>query len=182
MNDRDEELRGLDAVLRELRHARYGLYGPLVRERFLDGLPAEVTPTGYRVLRFVEASSPPPPTVSDIAALLLSDRARAVRVVDRLTAAGLVTRVRDTVDRRIRRVDLTDAGRRHIALAAARRTRLLGEATADWPDEDLARLTDFLERLNASVARHLPGADASDVSGAADVHNVSDATDVPDGR
>ncbi|MER8156677.1 MarR family winged helix-turn-helix transcriptional regulator [Streptomyces sp. NPDC094472] len=110
MNDRDEELRGLDAVLREPRHSRSGLYGPLVRERFLGGLPADVTPTGYRVVCFVEASSPPGPAGSDIAALLLSDRARAVRVVDRLTAAGLVTRVRDTVDRRLRRVELTDAG------------------------------------------------------------------------
>ncbi len=64
------------------------------------------------------------------AALLLSDRARAVRVVDRPAAAGLVTRVRDTVERRIRRVALTGTGRRHVALAAARRTRLLGEAIA----------------------------------------------------
>lgn len=179
MNDRDEELRGLDAVLRELRHARFGLYGPLVRERFLGGLPGDVTPTGYRVLRFVEASSPPGPAVSDIAALLLTDRARAVRVVDRLTAAGLVTRVRDTVDRRIRRVELTDAGRHRVALAAERRTRLLGEAVADWPDEDLVRLTEFLERLNASVARHLP---VSGVSGVSDVSDVSDASGVSDGR
>ncbi|WP_413098956.1 hypothetical protein [Streptomyces sp. Inha503] len=44
----------------------------------------------------------------------------------------------------------------NVALADARRTRLLGEAVADWPDEDLARLTDYLERLNASVARHPP--------------------------
>ncbi|SED57215.1 MarR family transcriptional regulator [Streptomyces melanosporofaciens] len=109
--------------------------------------------------------------MSDIAALLLTDRARAVRVVDRLTAAGLVTRVRDTVDRRVRRVELADTGRRHIALAAERRTRLLGEAVADWPDEDLARLTEFLERLNASVARHLP------VTGASDVCDVSDVFD-----
>ncbi|WP_344592602.1 MarR family winged helix-turn-helix transcriptional regulator [Streptomyces violaceusniger] len=179
MSDRDEELRGLDAVLRELRHARYGLYGPLVRERFLGGLPEGVTPTGYRVLRFVEASTPPPPTVSDIAALLLSDRARAVRVVDRLAAAGLVTRVRDTVDRRIRRVALTDTGRRHVALAAARRTRLLGEAIADWPDEDLARLTDYLERLNASVARHLPMSGEPGVSGASEALGGSEASGVP---
>ncbi|MCG0287319.1 MarR family winged helix-turn-helix transcriptional regulator [Streptomyces sp. PSAA01] len=137
---------------------------------------ADVTPTGYRVLRFVEASSPPGPAVSDIAALLLTDRARAVRVVDRLTVAGLVTRVRDTVDRRVRRVELTDAGRRHIEPAAARRTRLLGEAVADWPEGDLARLTEFLERLNASVARHLP------VPGASGASEVADVSDVSDGR
>ncbi|MFI1093743.1 hypothetical protein [Streptomyces sp. NPDC020917] len=83
-----EAVRTLDAALRTLRHGRFGMYGPWVRERFLSGLPVTVTATGYRVLRFVEASTPPPPTVSDIADLLLTDRARAVRVVDGLAGVG----------------------------------------------------------------------------------------------
>ncbi|WP_413797372.1 hypothetical protein [Streptomyces iranensis] len=39
----------------------------------------------------------------------------------------------------------------------------------NWPDEDLARLTDYLERLNASVARHLPVSGASGASGVPEV-------------
>ncbi|MFE4252603.1 MarR family winged helix-turn-helix transcriptional regulator [Streptomyces sp. NPDC056910] len=149
----------LDAAMRQLRHGRFGVYGPFVRERVLDGLfGEEITPTAYRVLRFVEASTPPAPTLSDIAALLLTDRARAVRVVDRLSADGLVTRVHDTVDRRVRRVALTDTARGHLALATARRSRLLGEAVSDWPDEDVELLASLLIRLNDSVARHLPSA------------------------
>jgi DNA-binding MarR family transcriptional regulator len=107
------------------------------------------------VLRFVEVSSPPPPTVSDVAAVLLVDRARAVRVVDRLVADGLVTRVPDDVDRRVRRVALTDAALDHLATAATRRSELLGAAVADWSDEDLERLTAYLDRLNDSVVRHI---------------------------
>jgi DNA-binding MarR family transcriptional regulator len=151
----DERVRRLDAAVQFLRHGRFGLYGPLIRDRFLDGLPGEVTPVEYRVLRFVEVSSPPPPTVSDVAAVLLVDRARAVRVVDRLVADGLVTRVPDDVDRRVRRVALTDAALDHLATAATRRSELLGAAVADWSDEDLERLTAYLDRLNDSVVRHI---------------------------
>ncbi|MER6524125.1 MarR family winged helix-turn-helix transcriptional regulator [Streptomyces sp. NPDC001508] len=154
MNERADAVRELDSVLRELRHGRFGLYGPVVRERFLSGLPGEVTATGYRVLRFVEASSPPPPALSDIADLLLTDRARAVRVVDQLVEQDLVRRVRDVVDRRTRRVELTETGRDFLTRATAHRSRLLEAVLLDWSDEDLERLSHCIERLNESVARH----------------------------
>ncbi|GAA4634022.1 hypothetical protein GCM10023196_073920 [Actinoallomurus vinaceus] len=156
MDERAELVRRLDSAVQVLRHGRFGLYGPVIRDRFLGGLPAAVTPTGYRVLRFIEVSSPPPPSVSDVAAALLVDRARAVRVVDRLAADGLVARVRDELDRRIRRVALTEDGRRHLRLAAARRSELLGEALSDWSGPDLEQLAAYLERLNDSVVRNLP--------------------------
>jgi DNA-binding MarR family transcriptional regulator len=157
VDEQIERVRRLDSAVQVLRHGRFGLYGPLIRERFLAGLPGGVTPVGYRVLRFVEVSSPPPPTLSDVAAVLLVDRARAVRVVDRLVADGLVERVRDDVDQRVRRVALTGKARRHLGEAAARRAELLGAVLDGWPAEDLERLTGLLDRLNDSVVRHLPG-------------------------
>ncbi|MEV0403817.1 MarR family winged helix-turn-helix transcriptional regulator [Actinoallomurus sp. NPDC050550] len=156
MDERAELVRRLDSAVQVLRHGRFGLYGPVIRDRFLGGLPDAVSPTGYRVLRFIEVSSPPPPSVSDVAAMLLVDRARAVRVVDRLAADGLVARVRDDLDRRIRRVALTEDGHRHLRLAGARRAELLGEALSDWSGADLEHLAAYLERLNDSVVRHLP--------------------------
>lgn len=150
-----DAVRTLDAALRTLRHGRFGMYGPWVRERFLAGLPTTVTATGYRVLRFVEASTPPPPTVSDIADLLLTDRARAVRVVDGLAEDGLVTRVHDTVDRRVRRVALTGGGRSLLDAATAARTRRLAAAVAGWPAQDLTDLAALLTRLNDSVLREV---------------------------
>ncbi|GAB3987443.1 hypothetical protein GCM10029978_106270 [Actinoallomurus acanthiterrae] len=149
-------MRRLDSAVQVLRHGRFGLYGPVIRDRFLGGLPGDVTPTGYRVLRFIEVSSPPPPSVSDVAAVLLVDRARAVRVVDRLAEDGLVARVSDELDRRIRRVALTEDGHRHLRLAGARRAELLGETLSDWSGADLEHLAAYLERLNDSVACHLP--------------------------
>ncbi|WP_433180518.1 MarR family transcriptional regulator [Actinoallomurus sp. CA-150999] len=156
MDERAELVRRLDSAVQVLRHGRFGLYGPVIRDRFLGGLPDDVSPTGYRVLRFIEVSSPPPPSVSDVAAMLLVDRARAVRVVDRLAADGLVARVRDDLDRRIRRVALTEDGHRHLRLAGARRAELLGEALSDWSGGDLEHLAAYLEQLNDSVVRHLP--------------------------
>jgi DNA-binding MarR family transcriptional regulator len=78
--------------------------------------------------------------------------------VDRLVADGLVERVADDVDRRVRRVALTETARRHLAEAAARRTRMLAAALTDWSPEDLDKLTAYLDRLNDSVVRHLPEA------------------------
>jgi DNA-binding MarR family transcriptional regulator len=156
MDENAELVSRLDSAVQVLRHGRFGLYGPLVRERFLHGLPGIVSPVGYRVLRFVEVSTPPPPTVSDIAALLLVDRARAVRVVDRLVRDGLVERVADDLDKRVRRVALTEAARLHLADAADRRRRMLGDALTGWAPEDLERFTGYLDRLNDSVVRHLP--------------------------
>lgn len=156
VDEQTELVRRLDSAMQVLRHGRYGLYGPLIRERLLGRLPEVVTPIGYRVLRFIEVTSPPPPTLSDVASVLLVDRARAVRVVDQLVAAGLVERVRDDVDRRVRRIGLTETARRHLAEAAGQRTGFLGRALADWPAEDLERLTALLDRLNDSVVRQLP--------------------------
>lgn len=146
----------LDDALLILRHGQFGLYGPVVRETFFSGLPHGVSPTEYRVLRFIEASTPPPPTMSDIAALLLVDRARAARVVDKLAGRGLARRTPDALDRRTRRVELTTSARDHLAAATARRRQLLGQALADWSSHDLQTLATILERLNDAIARHAP--------------------------
>ncbi|MGH3382530.1 MAG: hypothetical protein ACRDP6_48165 [Actinoallomurus sp.] len=58
---------------------------------------------------------------------------------------------------RVRRLDVAVQVLRHLAEAAARRAELLGAALAGWPAEDLERLIGYLDRLNDSVVRHLPG-------------------------
>ncbi|MFD5124089.1 MarR family winged helix-turn-helix transcriptional regulator [Streptomyces sp. NPDC058385] len=156
MNERTDLIQELDAALRQMRHGRFGLYGPWIRERFLAGLEGDISPTAYRVLRFVEASSPPPPTMSDIAALLLVDRARAARIIDQLAADDLVTRIQDSVDQRLRRVEITEAGHQFLTTAASLRSRFLATTTADWPDTDMELLIALLGRLNESVTQHLP--------------------------
>ena len=72
--------------------------------------------------------------------------------VDGLERAGLVTRVRDREDRRVIRVELTDAGEamfhrlRRVATAFDRRL------ASGFSPEELAQLRGLLERLEANVA------------------------------
>jgi MarR family transcriptional regulator for hemolysin len=71
--------------------------------------------------------------------------------LDTLEADGLVTRHRDTVNRRIQHVELTETGEkafhrmRHAAIAFDQRLR------RDLADEELATFTKVLEQLHANA-------------------------------
>lgn len=145
----------LDPGFEELRHATFGLFGARRRSRFLQDLDWPLAPVHYRLLRIVEASEPVRPTVTDLADALLTDKARASRLVDELVHAGLVTRVVGPLDRRRREIELSAAARE--ALARARRLRLdhLRLALADWDPADVETLAALLARGNASL-RDLP--------------------------
>ncbi|HEY7136917.1 MAG TPA: MarR family transcriptional regulator [Acidimicrobiia bacterium] len=77
--------------------------------------------------------------------------------LDRLEAAGLVTRQRDPGDRRVWRAELTDAGRetfrrmKHGALAFETALR------AGLDDAELAHFFDVLERLTKNAEAFDPG-------------------------
>ncbi|GIJ67837.1 hypothetical protein Voc01_027540 [Virgisporangium ochraceum] len=74
----------------------------------------------------------------------------AVRLVDRLSAAGLVTRGPGD-DGRSRSVMLTDRGRAAAAEVAAARSSVLRSLLADLPAGELAVLGRLLDRLMAGV-------------------------------
>lgn len=77
------------------------------------------------------------------------------KVVEKLEARGLVRRSRDGEDRRVVRVEVTPAGRRHIAVARSRRTAWLATRLQELPAEDLARLADagdVLQQLSRMVS------------------------------
>jgi len=72
------------------------------------------------------------------------------KAVEKLVAAGLVTRAPDEADRRVVRVRATAAGRRRVAQNRSRRTAWLAGRLSDLSPADLAQLdaaTDVLERL-----------------------------------
>jgi DNA-binding MarR family transcriptional regulator len=121
----------IDAAVEELRHASYGLFGPELRGRLLERLGWEWSPIHYRVLRIVEGTDPMRPTVGEVAAGMLVDKARATRLVGQLREAGLVTNTVGRLDRRRREVKLTGAGRE--LLAEARRLRLESSETRCRP-------------------------------------------------
>lgn len=144
-------LRQLDTAVEELRHATYGLFGPHLRVRFLERLGWEWSPVHYRVLRVVEGTDPLRPTVGDVGAALMVDKARASRLVGQLREAGLVSHAMGRLDRRRREVELTSAGRQVLSEARQIRLEFVGEALHDWDAADVEALAALIGRFNASI-------------------------------
>ena len=78
--------------------------------------------------------------------------------VDRLAARGLVERRDDPADRRIRRVHLTEQGRRLIGPAWTRHEADLEEAVAVLTNAERAALVALLRKLGTNL--EAPGGDA----------------------
>jgi DNA-binding MarR family transcriptional regulator len=80
----------------------------------------------YRVLTVLEDRDKP--SIRDIAAYTQMDKAQVTRALAALMARGLITQIVDRVDRRLRVVDMTSAGRAILAnslpFMAARQRRL----------------------------------------------------------
>ncbi|MEV6107373.1 MarR family winged helix-turn-helix transcriptional regulator [Streptomyces sp. NPDC051940] len=147
----------LDAELEVLRHATFGLYGPGRRAALQEATGWPWSPVHYRLLRVVEASGELRPTVGELAASLLTDPARASRLVDEVVEAGLVRRRAGRLDRRRREVELTARG--HTAMARMREQRVahLERSLDDWPAADVQHLAALLARLNAAFSDIPPG-------------------------
>lgn len=54
--------------------------------------------------------------LSDLSEYLLIDKSSTTRLVDRLSALGLVERIADASDRRVQRIVLTRQGREHLGV------------------------------------------------------------------
>jgi len=73
------------------------------------------------------------------------------RIVDRMVAAGLVTRERDDQDRRLVFIDLTAAGRAKHAVATALGVAESALLTGQLSDEELAQLNRLMQKLLAGM-------------------------------
>jgi len=101
----------------------------------------------------------PSPSQSELADSLGIGGPTLVRHIDRLEAEGLLIRRRDEIDRRITRIDITDAGRvRHKELAEvsaranAELTALLSERDEKIVRAALQTFTDFVIASSATAA------------------------------
>lgn len=72
--------------------------------------PAEVTPAQYNVLRILRNAGGAGLACSDVAERLVRHDPDVTRLLDRLESRGLVTRARDTADRRVVIARITDGG------------------------------------------------------------------------
>jgi DNA-binding MarR family transcriptional regulator len=82
--------------------------------------------------------------LADTTALDLSTISRHLRGLE---DAGLLHRSPDPADRRASLLSVTDEGRAFLDDAVRARTALLAAATADWPTDDVAALSELMTRL-----------------------------------
>ena len=78
------------------------------------------------------------------------------KAVQKLEAKGLVARRPDPDDGRVCRVALTVAGRRHLERARRRRTAWLSTRLGDLGDDDIRRLADAVDVLEALTNAEAP--------------------------
>lgn len=82
------------------------------------------------------------------------------KAVQKLEAKGLVARRPDPDDGRVCRVALTAAGRRHLDQARRRRTAWLATRLSELEDDDIRRLADALDVLEALTSAEAPAAES----------------------
>lgn len=82
------------------------------------------------------------------------------KAVQKLEAKGLVARRPDPDDGRVCRVALTAAGRRHLEQARRRRTAWLATRLSELEDDDIRRLADALDVLEALTNAEAPAAES----------------------
>lgn len=76
---------------------------------------AELTPTQYNVLRILRGAGEAGASCSEISERLVTKDSDITRLLDRLEARGLISRERETKDRRIIVARITDDGLRLLA-------------------------------------------------------------------
>lgn len=76
------------------------------------------------------------------------------RHVQALQEAGLAVTRTDPADKRASLVEATEAGREQAARFREAGTAVFAAVIADWPAEDVVRLTELLDRLIGSWAAH----------------------------
>lgn len=132
-------LRATEAFTRTLREASAAL------ARDVDCSRATLT-----IVRILDFHGPM--QVGDLAHRMRVDISVASRQVGELVDAGLVERVVDTDDRRVRRLALTAAGDARARDLEAELARRAADLFVGWSDDELRGATAVIGRLTASIA------------------------------
>ncbi len=81
-----------------------------------------------------------------------NDAGAVTRMLDRLEAKGLVARTRSAADRRVVRLELTDAGREVVREIPFVLAEVNNEALRGFGSDEFEQLKSLLKRLHANVA------------------------------
>jgi DNA-binding MarR family transcriptional regulator len=106
--------------------------------------PAGITPTQYNVLRILRGVSPQGVACQEIARRMITRDADLTRLLDRLESRGFVRRDRQTDDRRVVHILITEAG---LTLLAGLDSTTAKMNQAIFAFLDRERLSTFVELL-----------------------------------
>ena len=95
-----------------------------------------------------------PMRLRDLAAAKGSDQSTVSRQAAELERSGLVRREMDPLDRRARRLALTERGREACWLMIEGRRRSIEEALGHWSDDRVARFKEQFRQFNEAVEAH----------------------------
>jgi len=101
----------------------------------------------------VAARASSPPSQSELAERLGVEGATMVAMIDRLVKAGLVIRVPSTTDRRVKKVALTENGKRLYENLKAEADAFRRELLAKLDASSLRAATELLENLQGILDR-----------------------------
>ncbi|HEX5773829.1 MAG TPA: MarR family transcriptional regulator [Geomobilimonas sp.] len=88
----------------------------------------------------------------DLAASVGIEGPSLVRLLDTLIAKGLIQRSEDSTDRRAKLLSLTPEGERVVARILKTVASLENELLSPFSDSEIARVAEFIERLESSVS------------------------------
>jgi len=103
-------------------------------------------------------------TVAALARSCHMDAGGMTRLLDRLEAKGLCTRVRSAQDRRVVHTELTDAGRAVAAQLPAIFDALQAQALQGFDAAEVAQLQAFIQRMHENLQALAPGLDGASAS------------------
>jgi len=113
--------------------------------------PAGITPTQYNVLRILRGVSPQGVACQEIARRMITRDADLTRLLDRLESRGFVRRDRQTDDRRVVHILITDAGLALLAGLDSTTVKMNQAIFSFLERERLTTLVELLEQVREQV-------------------------------
>jgi len=110
-----------------------------------ESVSAGMLPGTFKVLSAIQRAGST--TVSALAERMTADKGYVSRAVSELGHLGLVERTADESDARLKRISLSEEGRRRLESARSPHEQRLVGVLRDWPLESIAQLTALLRAL-----------------------------------
>jgi DNA-binding MarR family transcriptional regulator len=113
--------------------------------------PHGITPTQYNVLRILRGAGEKGLCRAEVMQRMITKVPDATRLLDRMAAAGLIERERDTADRRFVTTRITEEGLRLLAALDEPVQALHRQHFAALDETELDSLNELLGRVRATV-------------------------------